>query len=159
MVLLGPVVGRFTQEVLDPIILRVFNILWNAKEFPLPPDELQGQDMDIVYISPLARSQRESDIFSIQAFMQDVGLIAQAKPEVLDMVNGDKTVDIIAQIRGISPEIIYSEEQVKQVRQQRADQMAQMQQAQAIEQGAVVAKDAAAANKDLADSEAVTKGE
>ena len=90
--------------------------------------------------------------------MQDVGLIAQAKPEVLDKVNGDKAVDIISQIRGISPEMINSDEQVAQTRQQRAEAQAQAMQQQQMAQMAQTADQGASAEKQLAEAEA-TKGE
>ena len=149
MVLLGPVVGRFTQEVLDPIILRVFDILYRAQELPIPPIEIGGQELDIVYISPLARAQKESEIYSIQAFMQDVGLLAQADPQVLDNIDFDKTSSIIAQIRGISPEMIKPEGEVAEIRKQRAEQQAKIAQAQAIEQEVNTIKTGTEATKNL----------
>jgi len=152
MVLLGPVVGRFTQEMLDPIIMRVFDILYRNGEMPMPPAEIQGQDLDIVYISPLARAQKESEIYSIQAFMQDVGLLAQADPSVLDNVDYDKTTSVIAQIRGISPEIMRSDGDVEEIRQQRAEQQEQMAQQEHLAKGAEIVATAAGAGKDITDA-------
>ncbi len=48
MVLLGPTVGRFTQDVLDNIILRVFSILLEDNDLPEIPEAIQGQELDIV---------------------------------------------------------------------------------------------------------------
>lgn len=154
MVLLGPVVGRFTQEMLDPIVMRLFDILYRGGFLPPPPPSIQGQELDIVYISPLARAQKESDIYSIQAFMQDVGLIAQAKPEVLDKIDGDKMVDDIAIIRGISPELIKSDSDVESTRKQRADAQAQMMQAQQMQQGAEIVNTGSQAEKNMAEAKA-----
>jgi len=151
MVLLGPVVGRFTQEMLDPIVLRVFDILFAAGEIPIPPVEIQGQDLDIVYISPLARAQKESEIFSLQAFMQDIGMVATAIPNVLDKLNGDEAIDQIAKIRGITPEIIKSDSEVADIRKARAEEMAKQQQDAAIAQGAQVIKTGSEAVKNLKD--------
>ena len=152
MVLLGPVVGRFTQEMLDPIIMRVFDILYASGEIPEPPMSVQGQDMDIVYISALAKAQKESEIFSIQAFMQDVGMVGTAIPNVIDKLDGDFVIDHIAKIRGISPEVIKSDSEVEAVRRARAQaviaQMQAQQQAQQVETGAM----AAGAAKDLSDA-------
>lgn len=152
MVLLGPVVGRFTQEMLDPIILRVFDILFRGGFLPMPPPSIQGQDMDVVYISPLARAQKESEIYSLQAFMQDVGLVAQAKPEVIDMVNGDKMINEISIIRGISPELIKSDADVAEIRKQRAEAQAQAMQQQQIQQGVEMVKTGSEAKKNLSES-------
>lgn len=149
MVLLGPVVGRFTQEMLDPIIMRVFEILYAAGEIPIPPANVQGQDMDIVYISALARAQRESEIFSLQAFMQDVGMVATAIPNVLDKLNGDEAVDQIAKIRGITPEIIKSDSEVEAMREARAEMMAQQAQQAQVAQGTEDAKKVSEVAKNL----------
>lgn len=140
MVLLGPVVGRFTQEVLDPIVLRVFDILYAAGDIPLPPMAVQGQDLDIVYISPLARAQRESEIYSLQAFMQDTGMVATAFPEALDKLNGDEMIDQLATIRGISPKLIKSDSEVANIRKQRAAAQAQAAQVAQLQQGVDIAK-------------------
>ena len=159
MVLLGPVVGRFTQEVLDPIILRVFSILWDAGDIPEPPQELQDQEMDIVYISPLAKVQRTSEIYEMQAFMQDVGMIATAKQEVIDKIKGDTFVDELATIRGINPELLASDEEVSQIRQQRAEAMAQQQQQAQMAQAAQTADVGSKALKNVKEAEAVGETE
>lgn len=149
MVLLGPVVGRFTQEVLDPIVLRVFDILWQAGDIPLPPFSVQGQDLDIVYISPLARAQKESEIYSLQAFMQDVGMVATAIPDVLDKLNGDEAIDQIAKIRGISPELIKSDSEVQVIRKARAEAEAAAAKAEAMAQGAQTIKTGSEAARNM----------
>jgi ABC-type uncharacterized transport system ATPase subunit len=157
MVLLGPVVGRFTQEVLDPIILRVFAILFKNGELPMPPEEIQGQEIDIAYISALARAQKSSGIYQIQSFLQDVGMIAQAKPEALDKVNADKTIDEIALIRGISPDLIVSDREVAGIRDARAQAQAEAVQAQKMAQGIQTVATGAGAVKDIADSQSQEK--
>lgn len=149
MILLGPVVGRFTQEMLDPIVLRVFDILFAAGEIPFPPMSVQGQELDIVYISPLAKAQKESEVYSLQAFMQDVGMVGTAIPDVIDKLNGDEMIDQIARIRGINPEIIKSDSEVGAVRQARAEAQAQAMQAQMLQQGADIVKTGSEAEKNL----------
>ena len=149
MVLLGPVVGRHTQEVLDPIIMRVFDILYAAGEIPVPPISVQGQDMDIVYISALAKAQRESEVFSLQAFMQDVGMVATAIPTVIDKLDGDFAVDEIAKIRGISPKLIKDDNAVAKVRKARAEVAAEQAQAAQQAQGAETAKTLSETKKNM----------
>ena len=152
MVLLGPVVGRFTQEVLDPIIIRVFNILFRNGELPMPPEEIQDQELDVVYISALARAQKESGIFQLQAFMQDVGLIATAKPDTLDKIDGDKMVDEIARTRGISPELVLSNSDVQEIRTARAEAQAEANKMAAMGQMADMAQKGGAAAKSIAEA-------
>ena len=153
MVLLGPTVGRFTQDVLDNIILRVFSILFEDGAIPPPPEAIQDQELDIVYISPLAKAQRETEIYSIQSFLGDVAAIAQYKPAALDLVNEDSIVRSIAMIRGINPEALNGEDAVAAFRQMQAEAAAQAEQMAQIEQGANIAKVASEADKNLEGAE------
>lgn len=124
MVLLGPVVGRYTQEVFDPTITRAFNILFRQGILPPPPAAIQGQELDIIYISQLALAQRAVEINSIQAFLNDIGAISAFAPEVLDIVDADQATRSIAEIRNISPDLLKSVQQIKEIRQARAEAQA-----------------------------------
>ena len=151
MVLLGPTVGRFTQDVLDNILIRVFGIAQEDGILPPVPEEIAEQDLDIVYISPLAKAQRESEIYSIQAFLSDVGAISNFKPLALDMVNEDNTIKKIAQIRGIDPELVNSDDQVAVTRKQRMEREMAAQRLNALQQGADIVKVGAEAAKTMKD--------
>lgn len=147
MGLLGPVVGRFTDEVLDKIISRVFNILYRNGDFPEVPEAIQDQEMDIVYISPLARAQRESEVIALETFLSDVNGIAQIKPEVLDIVNGDKVIKKIAEIKRIDPDLLNDDVTVADIRDARAEQAQQERQLQLASMGADVYKKGAEGDK------------
>lgn len=149
MVLLGPVVGRFTQEVFDPIITRVFNILWRNGFLPPPPAIIQEEELDVIYVSQLALAQRQQEVNSIETFLNDVGAMSQFIPSVLDKIDGDKAVDIIAEVKSVNPEIVRSSEIVEKIRIKRAEQEAQSLQLAQLQQGAGIAKDVASAEKDL----------
>lgn len=150
MVLLGPVVGRFTQEVFDPIITRVFMILTRQGVFPLPPPEIQGQELDIVYISQLAKAQRFSEINSVERTLETIGAISQYIPEVLDKINADKTADVIAEVNGVNPELIRDDEEVAEIREARRMQEEQAAKMATIQQGAETLKTASEADANLA---------
>jgi len=149
LVLLGPVVGRFTDEVLDPTVLRVFAILFRNGEFPLPPEEIQGEELEIVYISPLAKVQRSSEIFEIESFLADVSSIAAFKPAALDKINEDAVVDVIAKIKNVSPEILHDDKVVAGIREQKAAVAEEEKQAALAAQGAQTIKTGAEAGKVL----------
>ncbi len=149
MVLLGPVVGRFSQEVFDPTLERTFFILQRVGMFPPIPQILDGQDLDIVYISLLAKAQRFAEIQSLQGAMNDIAGISAIIPEVLDKIDGDKAIDIIAEVRGVNPELILDDEEVAQLRERKAQVVAQQQQLEAAGAVAGIAKDASQAEKNL----------
>ncbi|MFH1640602.1 MAG: portal protein [Candidatus Omnitrophota bacterium] len=149
MVLLGPVVGRFTQEVFDPIIIRTFNILARNNHLPPPPPEIQGQEFDVVYISQLAKAQRNSEILSLERTLETIGAIANIVPSVLDKIDTDKAVDIIAEIHGTNPNLIRDDEEVLAIRQERVAAAEKAQQQAEMAQAATTAKDISQADKNL----------
>ena len=58
MRLLGPVLGRLQSELLKPMIDRCFAILLRNNQFAQAPEFLSGQDIEIEYVSPLAKSTK-----------------------------------------------------------------------------------------------------
>ena len=62
MRILGPVIGRLQQELLQPLIIRVFNIMLRNKEFLPAPEVLTNQQIEIEYVSPVALAQKGSQL-------------------------------------------------------------------------------------------------
>ena len=149
MVLLGPVVGRFQQEILDPLIIRVFNILFRNGNLPQIPEVLLGRELNVRYISPLAKAQRESEVTSIIRVLQTVGDMAQIVPSVIDKINPDKTVDIIADVMGAPVDMLRDDAEVQAMRDGRAQKEAALQQTQQIANAAQIAKVGSEAEKNL----------
>lgn len=67
---IGSAFGRLQTEVLIPIIKRVAAIL--TRRGLISPIQLDGQDIDIKFTSPLARSQDSEDILNVQQAVQFV---------------------------------------------------------------------------------------
>jgi hypothetical protein len=153
MVLLGPVIDRFTHEGLDNILGRVFSILYRNGDLPPIPEMIQGQELDIVYIGPLAKAQKESEMYSIESFLNNVAAIAQVKPGALDKIDEDKTIDIIAQIKSINPKMIRSDKDVADIREGRAQQEQAQAQLSAAQQGAYIMNTAAGADKQIKEAQ------
>jgi len=149
MVLLGPVVGRFTQEVFDPIIIRTFNILFRNGFLPEPPESIQGQEFDVVYISLLAKAQRATEIVSLEKTLVTVGQVAGVLPNVLDKIDGDKIIDIVVDINGNNPEILRDQKEVEIIRQQRAEQQAKIDKQADMKVAAEIAEKVGATEKNL----------
>jgi hypothetical protein len=149
MVLLGPVVGRFTQEVLDPALTRLFNMLMRNGRLPEPPEIMAGHEFDIIYISQLAKAQRHAEILSLEKTLLTVGDIAQFIPEVLDKINADEAVDLIAEINGVDPKIIRDDEAVREIRELRMIQQEQEEEQMALAQAAETIAKTSEAEKNL----------
>lgn len=142
MRLLGPVLGRLQAELLQPVIARVFALMLRQNLLPPAPEELQGQDIDIEYVSPLAKAQKLTDLQSVMRGMEIMLQIGQVAP-VTDFLDADGLVRYIAETTGIPATVLRSDEQVAEVRRQQAQaqaQQAQMAQAmQMAEAGGAVA--------------------
>lgn len=145
LMLAAPVVNRFTKT-LSNIIIRTFNIMERNMKFPDPPEEIQGQEFGLIFLSPLAQAMRETDIQKISGYLNDVGMIAQFKPAVLDKVNEDRTADILAKVRGVNPDMLNSEEEVAAIRQGRQEQEQAMAAAQMGQAAGKMEKDFAQAS-------------
>ena len=136
MILLGPVLGRITREMLDPIITRLFQILWDDGRFPPLPDSLQGQEFVIDYISPLAKAQKAGSINEMIQFMNETQMMAQAFPEVLDKIDADQSVEILADMHSVPPRVLKPQADVEAVRQQREQQQQEMMRQQQLNETA-----------------------
>jgi hypothetical protein len=136
MRLLGPVLGRLQSELLRPLIDRTFAILLRKKLFKQAPDFLSGVDIQIEYVSPLAKAQRASELQSIMRAIEIFGSLANVSP-VFDHINIDNLVTHLADIVGVPAKVLNSKSEVNAIRQQKqqqADQQMQMQQLQQVAQ-------------------------
>ncbi|ENE0626761.1 portal protein [Klebsiella pneumoniae] len=127
LLMLGPVLERLNDECLNPLIDRTFSIMARKNLLPPPPDALQGMPLRIEYISVMAQAQKSIGLSSLSSTVGFIGQLAQAKPEALDKLNVDQAIDAFAEMSGVSPTVIVPQEQVAQVREQRAQQQQQQQ--------------------------------
>jgi hypothetical protein len=142
---LGAVLNKLERGELNPIIERVFGIMLRNNMLPPPPPVLQGQDINIEYISPLAQAQKMVQATSIEQTVNYIGTLAAVKPEVLDILDADELVYKLADMRGAPKVILRSRPQVAIIRQQRAQQEQAATTMAAAEQGADIAKTASEA--------------
>lgn len=119
LIMLGPVLERLHFELLDPIVDRVFAIMSRNDLIPPPPEEIQGADLKVEYVSLLAQAQKMVGLSGVEKLAAFAGNLAGAKPSVLDKVDFDEAVDIYADGLGVPPSLIVSDEDVKQVREAR----------------------------------------
>ena len=148
MRILGPVMGRLQSELLQPMILRVFNIMLRNKLFQSAPEILNNQEIDIEYVSPMALAQKGQELQSLMRGLELFGQIGQIAP-VQDYIDENGLIKQIIRITGLPARMIKSDKEVKKIREER--QVAQQQQMQMMQQmqEAKVAKDAAPMLKEL----------
>lgn len=140
LLMLGPVLERLHNELLDPLIDRTFAIAERAGIVPEPPEVLQETPIKVEYISMLAQAQQAIGIGAIERTLAFVGQMAAVSPTAVDKINTDKTIDEYAEMQGTPPEIIVPNGEVEKIRKARAQQEQQMQQMAALQQAAEGAK-------------------
>ena len=133
LLMLGPVLERLQNELLDPLIEMTFDRIMEAGILPPPPPEMQGHDLNVELVSMLAQAQRAVGTNSIDRFVGNLGAVAQFKPDVLDKFDTDRWADVYSDSLGLDPSIIVPDEQVQAIRQQRA-QAAQAQHEAAMQE-------------------------
>lgn len=144
---LNPLFSRQIVEVFSPLVHYCFNmelergylgvfpfseahqrsLLFGDKILVIPPDiasaMLRGEQVyDIKYLTPAVRmmkAQLASGIITTWKFLNDV---AQAQPEIYDVVDEDMSAKLIAEYSGAPSDIIRSDEMTGQIRTARAKQ-------------------------------------
>jgi hypothetical protein len=152
---LGPVLEQLNQDLLDPLIDLAFDLHVKQGFIPPPPDELQGKDLKVEYISIMAQAQKLVGIAGVERFTSYVGNLAAVNPNILDKVDFDQAVDVYADMTSVPPSMVRTDEDVAVMRQQKAHAEQMQQRMNMMQQGAAVAKDLSGAS--LEGDNALTK--
>lgn len=156
LLMLGPVLEQFHNEVLEPLTLRTFGICLRNGLFPPMPEEITEAELKVNFVSLLAQAQKMVEMPSIERVVGLAGNLAALYPEITDMIDADEVIRKSANINGTPEKIIRSEKDVEQIRQQRAEAQAQAEQAQQVVEAAAPARDMAQAARLM--SETPTSG-
>lgn len=120
LLMLGPVLERLHNELLDPMIDMTFQRMIEGGLVPPPPQELQGMELSVEFVSMLAQAQRAIGTNSVDRYVANLGAVAQFKPEVLDKFDSDAWADVYSDMLGVDPKLIIASDKVAVVRQARA---------------------------------------
>jgi len=140
MIMLGPALERIDHEALKPIINRVFGCALRAGILPPPPQEIQGQMINITFVSMLAQAQAATQAASIERVLSLAGNIAGAVPTALDKINFDYSLDKYSYLLNSDPNMMNDQAKVEAIRKQRAQAEQAAQQAQIAQQLSAGAK-------------------
>lgn len=140
--LLGPMLGRLQTEFLAPLIERVYGIMSRAGALPDIPDVLQDIEWTVSYESPVARAQRSYEAQSMQQTVEFIApLIGEGDPfGVLDNFDPDRITRDAAEMFGMKPDWLRSEEEVQKARADRAQAMNDQANMQNMQQSADMAQ-------------------
>mgnify|MGYP003673153727 FL=1 len=123
---MGSAFGRLQAELVQPLLQRVIYILKKQGRIEVP--SVNGREVKIRSVSPLAQAQANQDISSIARFLELVGGVFG--PEMLQLlIDGEETAAHLAKKFGVPESLIRDADQRKQLAAM-AQQMAQQQQMQ-----------------------------
>lgn len=134
MLALGPVMERLADEGHNPIIDGIFDLMMRGGVVPPPPEELQGMEIKVEYISVLAQAQQAVASIAIERTAQFVGSIAAIYPQVVDKFDADEAAEQYGRMNGVPVKVLRSNEDLKAIRDQRAKEE-QEQKAMSVAQG------------------------
>jgi len=137
--LLGPTLGRFQTEFLNPLIERCFGIMLRGGVLVDPPEAVSESNMDIEYVGPLARSQRMEEAVAVERLYQLAMNVAQIDPAIMDIIDHEQAIRMRAKLLGVPKTILRSEDEVTEIREAKAQQQQMMMAQQAQQQQAQTA--------------------
>jgi hypothetical protein len=147
MRLLGPVLGRLQAELLQPMIERCYNLLVKQRAFDAAPEFMADSSIEIEYVSPLAKAQRQGNVQSAMQLIEMVSPLMQLDPGVADYLDTDGLVNHVIRALSVPASVVRGEEEIFNIRRQRAEQQNAAQQMQETQMLAQAAGDAAPAVK------------
>jgi hypothetical protein len=148
---LGPFMARVQAEFLGKGVQRTWNILERAGEFGEKPTVLEGEPLEVQYVSPAVKAQRLGEVSATARLVEMMKPITDINPGALDIIDTDQTFRHSADRLGVPFSNLRSPEEVAQIRQAR--QAAEREEAE--RQNAV---DAAKALQSLSQAEASAGG-
>lgn len=142
---LGPVLERTNDELLDPLVDRVFAMMQGAGLLPDPPEELDGVKLSVQYTSIMAQAQKLVGVVGQDRMLQTMLPLVESFPEVKHKVDINRVVDNYADMLGVDPRMIRSTEEAQALADEDRQAQQSAQTALNAAQFGKAAKDAAAA--------------
>lgn len=140
LLMLGPVLERVIDELLEPLIDRTFAIMHRRGMIPEAPEQLQGVTLKVECISILAAAQKLLGIGGIDRLLGVIGAMGAVDPTAYDKLDRDKAIDHYADSLGVPPDIMRSDDEVEKIRGARAQQAQAQQQQVDVAQNVEAAK-------------------
>ena len=141
MIQLGPLLQALNTELLEPAINRTFAIADRNGRLPIPPEELQGTEAKVSFISILHQAQQATGAAGLRSLLAETAAATAIDPTVVDKINTDAVVDSFGRMFGVDAGVIRSDEEVEEIRQGRAAAQAAQQQQEQVAGLASAAKD------------------
>ena len=126
---IGPVVEMVNDDMLPIAVERMIGIARRGDLIPPAPEELQGRELKVEFVSVLAMAQKMLGLSTTERVVGFVGSLGSIfGPQVLDKIDPDAIIDDYAERANMPAKAIRDGMTVDKMREQRAqqEQMAQM---------------------------------
>lgn len=140
LVLLGSVLERFENEALDPAINRIFSIMNRQGMLPDPPEQLQGAEIEVQYVSILSTAQRAVSAAPTERWLELIGRTSPIAPQVVQIPDWDELVRNYGASIGVQSRDMRPREEVQAEREQMAAEEQAKEMGAALGQGVEGAK-------------------
>lgn len=117
---ISPVVSRLQSEFLVPLVDRLFALMLKRGDLPQPPEQLQGRDFDVKFVSQAATAQQSAAADNILSWLQQVLPVLELDPQAAANIETDKTVRMLGELQNVPQELLTDPEQVQELRQQQS---------------------------------------
>ena len=112
MLVLGPVLERLKNELLDPLVERSYAILTRRGVLPPAPQALQGLSVGVSYISLIAQAQKATGLAALTQGIDFASRLAAVRPDVLNRVDFENALEQGLTMLGVPPGVLKSRAEV-----------------------------------------------
>lgn len=121
--LLGPILGRQHNELLKPLVDRVFDICFRRGLFAKIPAKLAKlKKIDVQYSSQIAQAQKLAALESFNRMLNMATPLFTMDPNTMDNLDTDQAFLYISKTVGLPYELIRTKNNVKKLREAKAEQ-------------------------------------
>ena len=129
---LGGTLGRLQSELLNPLVERVFGIMYRNNKLQDMPEELSEENTEVKYTGPMAKAQTAHEAQAIERMFNLMLGVGQLDPTVVDAVEMSKAILAVADQWGVPADVMRGQKEIEALQAERAAQQQAMEQ-QAME--------------------------
>jgi hypothetical protein len=160
LIMFTPMFSAITEQGLDRIIERTFDVLLRVGAIEQPPESIamSGGDYKIEYQSKMALAIRAANTTSTMQGMEFIAQAAQIAPEMRHLIKWGKAGKAVLLNMGVPADSLNTEEEVADLMEMEAQQAAAAQQTALAAQSAEAERNMAAATRDAGQTAALMSG-
>lgn len=123
---IGAVFGRLENDYSAAMIDRAFGLMARNGGFADAPEQLQDEKVEFRFASPIEKAREQIDETLIDMGVQKIVAMSAVKPEVLDRVNWDAWSKNVGRNSQFPIDMYNTDDEIQAIRDQRAEQQAEM---------------------------------